>query len=552
MGPIKEVKVIPRSILTDRGETACCTKAKANGSIEADRRSTSQSALIYSYLALFPVNIAAVETYEHFCRYAQCLPSGLRSKSRIVGFLEKFVLWAICIARKPLDEFTASDIRDFSAFCAEPPESWIGTRKARFVINAGTECHAGDWKPFGQSITEPELGYVINRFFKFLSPELGKQPRLSSSDMYKAPRAPFSELDDSQALKYLQYLANLLPCTKISERSLFVFAVCYHLRLSFKEWRSERSLLSMACFSSIDSSNPYFIMRGHLRDYHIPVPQALVDEVYRYRRSLGLTAVPSPEEIDPILTQALLNKVMYRLPKMSGLDFSPSVLLDRALGFHSSQLDPPAPATSESESSRQYRLAWKLKQLSRPRKDIHQQAPGDQDARYHLQECPHPLFGMRHREVFVLSKPQAQAYAKSCFPKSLFNIVMESFEILRAYRSCSADRLKLVALEKLLLWSIYVKGKSLYSLTPFDAYEFYAFCLAPPASWTGCYARARLDAGAMSVQPNHSWTPFIHIPGGDQERVLRAARIMNWCDNICNSLLVIEVININIFSGLTD
>ncbi|MBJ2280649.1 hypothetical protein JFT58_20430 [Pseudomonas sp. MF6767] len=544
--------MIPRSILTDCGETACCTKANVNDSAEADGRSASQSALIYSYLALFPANIAAVETYEHFCRYAQSLSSGLRSKSRIVAFLEKFVLWAICIARKPLDEFTASDIRDFSAFCAEPPESWIGTRKARFVTNAGAECHGGDWKPFGQSITDPELGYVINRFFKFLSPELGTQPRLSRSDLFRAPRAPFSELDDSRALKYLQYLANLLPCTKVSERSLFVFSVCYHLRLSFKEWRSERSLLSMACFSSIDSSNPCFIMRGHLRDYQIPVHQALVDEIYRYRRSLGLTAVPSPEEIDPILTQALLNKVMCRLPIMSGLDCSPSVLLDRALGFHRSGVDPSAPATSKSESSRQYRLGWKRKQLSMPRKDVHQQAHADQDVGYHLQECPPPLFGMRHREVFVLSKPQAQAYAKNCFPKSLFNIAVESFEILRIYRSCSADRLKLVALEKLLLWSIYVKGKSLYSLTAFDAYEFYAFCLAPPASWIGSYARARLDAGAMGVQPNPSWTPFVHIPGGDQERGLRAARIMDWCDNVCNSLLVMESININIFSGLTD
>ena len=128
---------------------------------------------------------------------------------------------------------------------------------------------------------------------------------------------------------------------------------------------------------------------------------------------------------------------------------------------------------------------------------------------------------------------------------------MESLEILRIYRSCSADRLKLVAFEKLLLWSIYIKCKSFYSLTPLDAHEFYAFCLAPPASWTGNYSRARLDAGAMGVQPNPSWTPFIHISGGDQERILRAARIMDWCDNVSNSLLVIESIKINIFSGLT-
>lgn len=553
IGPMKDVKVTPRSILTHRGETACRTKDSVNDSIEADGRTAYQSALIYGYLASFPANIAAVETYDHFCRYAQSLPSGLRSKSRIVGFLEKFVLWAICIARKPLDEFMASDIRDFSAFCATPPEPWIGARKARFVTNGGAECHAGDWKPFGQSITEPELGYVINRFFKFLSPELGMQLRLSTSDLYKPPRAPFSDLDDSQAVDYLQYLANLTPCTKVSERSLFVFSVCYHLRLSFKEWRAERSHFSMACFSSIATRNPRFIMRGHLRDYNIPVPQALVDAIIRYRRSLGITAIPSPGEIDPILTQALLDKLMYRLPKMPGLKCSPSRLLDRAVGFHRSQFDPPASIpNSKSENSRQYRLGWKRKQLSMAREDVQHQAPADLDAGYHIQECPPPLFGMRRREVLVFSKSQGQAYIKSCFPRRFFKIAMESLEILRIYRSCSADRLKLVAFEKLLLWSIYIKCKSFYSLTSLDAHEFYAFCLAPPASWTGNYSRARLDAVAMGVQPNPSWTPFIHISGGDQERILRAARIMDWCDNVSNSLLIIESIKINIFSGLTD
>ncbi|WP_157213035.1 hypothetical protein [Pseudomonas sp. M47T1] len=265
----------PRSILTDRGEPASRTEPSFNDIIEADERSASQSAVIYGYLALFPAKTAAVKTYEHFCRYAHSLPSYMRNKSRILALLEKFVLWAICIRRKPLEQFAAADLRNFSAFCADPPEPWVGTRKARF-INEGSERHCEDWKPFVRSITMPELGYVINRFFKFLSPELGMQPRLSSSDLFRPPQAPFIDHDDSQALEYLRYLTNLAPSTKVSERSLFVFSVCYYLRLSFKEWRSERSHFSMACFTSIASSDPRFIMRGHLRDYHISVPQALV------------------------------------------------------------------------------------------------------------------------------------------------------------------------------------------------------------------------------------------------------------------------------------
>lgn len=468
-------------------------------------------------------------------------------------FLEKFVLWALCIARKPLAEFTAADLRAFSAFCARPPETWIGGRNARFDIDEGTERLSEDWKPFVQPISEPQFGYLLNRFFEFLSLDLGVQPKLSSSDLYRPPRVQFSEQDDSQAQAYLQYLANLTPPTKVSERSLFVCSVCYHLCFSFKEWRSARLHFSMSCFSSIGSDDPHFIMRGHLRDYSIPIPQALVDTIVRYRHGLGMSAIPSSDEVDPILTEALLNKLMWRLPKMPGVECSPSELLDRAVDFRVIRLDQPAPIRpSRSETSRQYRLGWTRKQLSKAHGVIHHQDTADLDTDYHKQDRPPPLFGMHQRDVIVFTKAQAQAYVESCFPKKCFNIAMDSLELIRAYRSCSADRLKLVALEKLLLWSIYVKQKSLYSLMPLDGREFYEFCLLPPASWTTSYAQTRLHVEVKSVMPNPKWAPFVRISGGDHEMVVRAARIIDWCDNVCDSLLKIESIKINIFSSLLD
>lgn len=544
--------VFPRSILTDHGETAQRTEANAND-IEAGGRFAAQSSLIFGYLASFPTKTHAVETYEHFCRYVESLPPYMRSTPRIVKFLEKFVLWALCIARKPLAEFTAADLRAFNAFCAGPPEAWIGVRNARFDIDEGIERLSEDWKPFVQPIKEPQFGYVLNRFFEFLSLDLGVQPKLSSSDLNRAPRMPFSEQDDSQAQAYLHYLANLTPSTKVSERSLFVCSICYHLCLSFKEWRSARLHFSMSCFSSIGSDDPRFTMRGHLRDYSIPAPQTLIDTIARYRHGLGMSAIPSVDEVDPILTEALLNKLMWRLPKMPGLECSPSELLDRAVGFRVTQLDQPAPIRpSPSETSRQYRLGWTRKQLSKARGVIHDQDTANLDTDYHKQNRPPPLFGMHQRDVIVFTKPQAEAYVESCFPKKCFTVAMDSFEVIRAYRSCSADRLKLVALEKLLLWSIYVKQKCLHSLRPLDGREFYEFCLSPPASWTTRYSQARLHVEIKSVIPNPKWAPFVRISGGDHDMVVRAARIIDWCDNVCDSLLKIESIKINIFSNLLD
>ncbi len=169
IGLIKDVMVFPRSILTDHGETAHRTEANVND-IEADGRFATQSSLIFGYLASFPAKTHAIETYDHFCRYVESLPPYMRSKPRIVAFLEKFVLWTICIARKPLVEFTAENLRAFSAFCARPPETWIGIRSARFDINEGTERLSEDWKPFVQPITDPQSGYVLNRVSCLIEP----------------------------------------------------------------------------------------------------------------------------------------------------------------------------------------------------------------------------------------------------------------------------------------------------------------------------------------------------------------------------------------------
>jgi hypothetical protein len=177
-------------------------------------------------------------------------------------------------------------------------------------------------------------------------------------------------------------------------------------------------------------------MRGHLRDYHISVPQALVDAITRYRHGLDMPAIPSSGEIDPILSETSLKNLMWRLPKMPGLACSPSVLLDRAVGFRRTQLEPPAPPpTSKSESSRQYRIGWKRKQLLVARAAVHHQARADLDAGYHTQECPPPLIGMQQREVFVLSEPQAWAYAKGCFPINCFGMALDSICRYSVWRS---------------------------------------------------------------------------------------------------------------------
>ncbi|SPF18391.1 hypothetical protein PSCFBP3800_02918 [Pseudomonas syringae group genomosp. 3] len=538
--------MLPRSILTESREIA--------HHASCDERSASQSRLISEFLATVSLESAAIETYELFSSYVDSLSPASRTRSSTVLSLEKFILWAICIAMKPLDEFTTSDLKEFLIFCSRPPETWVGAWKTRFVICNNSEAHNASWKPFRQAICCPDMGNVINRFFKYLSPVLGSQPMLSSSDLAPAPREPISDVDDYVALRYLEYLADLAPSnTRVLERSLFVFSVCYYLEFKFKELRAERVNFSMACFSAIGSDTPIFTMRGRLRDYNIAIPLALVVATIRYRQSLGLSPIPSVHEDDPIFTEGQVDKLMSRLPRMPGLGRSASKLLDRAISFRVAKIvEPSTFRISRSESARQYRLSWERKQILNGLGINRSEESLDTKSAYNTQERPSPLCGLSHNKVITLSEHQSLVYAATNFSKSRSELVLVSLGALRLYGALSADRLKLVAFEKLLLWSIYVKNKSFRSLTVLDAREFYEFCLSPPMSWTQNSSQRRFAFGEGEVVPNPNWTPFLKITELDNDMCLRAGRIIDWCENVYNSLIALEIVRINIFLNILN
>lgn len=70
--------------------------------------------------------------------------------------IERMLLWAILVAKKPILELKLADAKDFIDFCQNPPSDWIGpVTKSRFIRVGGRATKKTDtlilnqeWKPF--------------------------------------------------------------------------------------------------------------------------------------------------------------------------------------------------------------------------------------------------------------------------------------------------------------------------------------------------------------------------------------------------------------------
>lgn len=169
---------------------------------------------------------------------------------------------------------------------------------------------------------------------------------------------------------------------------------------------------------------------------------------------------------------------------------------------------------------------------------------------YNSQERPLPLLHMLKRKVLTLSPDELQTYVDGYFSKERAGIALESLNLLRFYEVGTSDRLKLVAFEKLLQWSIYVKNRSYQSLTRLDAREFYEFCIYPPKSWTSTFPSSRFSNSEEGKVPNPNWAPFLVIPESEKDKFTRAGRVIDWCTNIYDFLVVAGAAQTNIFSNL--
>ncbi|CUT17976.1 MULTISPECIES: tyrosine-type recombinase/integrase [Candidatus Ichthyocystis] len=246
--------------------------------------------------------------------------------------VEKIIQWAWRVKKISLLKISRSDIEEYIKFCINPPISWIATKRhPRFIDKSGTRCPNKDWRPFVSCISKLDYkeGKIPDRNDYSISQKTIREIFSVLSSMFnffciegKVERNPVALI--KQKNKYLQKVQKKScslrltekqwdACVKVAssmatkdsrhERTLFIISSLYLLYLRISELTAtERWVPEMNNFYQDANGCWWFKVVGKgnkMRE--IAVSDAMLNALKRYRKSLGLTDIPSPDDDFPLI-----------------------------------------------------------------------------------------------------------------------------------------------------------------------------------------------------------------------------------------------------------
>ncbi|HLB33569.1 MAG TPA: hypothetical protein VJK54_04975 [Chthoniobacterales bacterium] len=250
--------------------------------------------------------------------------------------LERFISWCWFVRQESLMQLKRLDIEAFIEFCQKPPQRWIGTKMvARFNSKDGLRLANPEWRPFIVKVSKlafqdgklpdkkhfklsnngiKQLFAILGSFYQFLIQEEVTQInpllqiRQKSKFLRKEPSAKqIRRLSDTQwqtVLITTTKLADQSP--RLYERSLFMLQCLCVMYLRISELAaSERWTPKMGDFFRDPNNDWWFktVGKGNkLRQ--IAVSNPMLAALQRYRKHLGLSPLPSPDEQVPLIKQS--------------------------------------------------------------------------------------------------------------------------------------------------------------------------------------------------------------------------------------------------------
>lgn len=301
--------------------------------------------LVRDYLASFPVELQALDGYQAVRGFLKSYAGNETTFNSYRTHVERLLLWALLIEHKPLLELRRRDAEAFMEFCLRPPKDWVGPMvKSRFVRIGGRKKLESDsyqvneaWRPFSvtvpkrnRSLTETGLQDITNRPYKMAQGSVAQVFAVCGSFFQHAIDEGLTEVNPFRAVKQksIYKQRNTLDVAGRSltqlqwgyvietaeamadededhERTLFILATLFamYLRVSDLVGRDNWEP-TMGDFRKDTLGNWWFHVVGKgnkaakisVRDDYIQIYLA------RYRRHLGLPALPSPHETQPLLS----------------------------------------------------------------------------------------------------------------------------------------------------------------------------------------------------------------------------------------------------------
>lgn len=247
--------------------------------------------------------------------------------------IERLLHWTWIIAKKFLKDLKREDIENFIRFCQKPPKLWIGIKKApRFIEKDSKRKPNSEWRPFVVTISKADhrkgvnadidnfqlsqgaikesfailstfYNYMLQEEYVFMNPValIRQKSKFIRKQQNHTQIRRLSPLQWEYVIETASLMAN--NNSDKHERTLFIMTALYSMYLRISELSaSERWIPQMKHFYRDNDGNWWFktVGKGN-KERNIAVSNNMLDALKRYRKHLGLPALPSAADKTPLL-----------------------------------------------------------------------------------------------------------------------------------------------------------------------------------------------------------------------------------------------------------
>ena len=289
--------------------------------------------------------------------------------------VERLLHWSWKKAQKSIYELRRTEIESYIKFCQTPPTSWIGLSKpARFVVKEGIRQPNLNWRPFVSTVSKvaarsgerprkenyslsekavQEIFAVLSTFYNFLI-----QDEYTEVNPIMQVRQKSKFIRKTQGFRKVRRLSDLqwsfvvetaeLMAEKDErhERTLFILSALYLMYLRISELVvTDRWLPKMNDFKRDHDGLWWFTTVGKgNKERQIAVSYAMLAALKRWRKHLGLSLCPSPDDQTPLIPTergkgGMTSTNQIRNIVQGCFDFAAARMMDEGLTEEISELE---------------------------------------------------------------------------------------------------------------------------------------------------------------------------------------------------------------------
>ena len=270
--------------------------------------------------------------YEQAVKFLRCYSNNDTTLNAYRREVERLLQWIMLKANKTLKQLAREDIDSYIKFCQKPSKSWISLKRVpRFITTNNGRIPNTQWRPFVVTLAKKQISEGVNpqvenyelsprsiqdiltitsSFFNFLMQE--DYVKINPVMQIKQKSKYFTKQQTQRVVRKLSELqwgyilesAHLMAKENSNHaRTLFIMSVLYGMYLRISELTaSARWTPKMGDFERDPDGLWWFATVGKgNKSRKIAVSTEILKALKRWRKYLGLSALPSPGETTPMI-----------------------------------------------------------------------------------------------------------------------------------------------------------------------------------------------------------------------------------------------------------